>query len=223
MIKKYKNSIIFLPSIQITIDDILKIINIIKKHKLGFIKLYNEKDKKIDLMEINKEIIYDLIIEVSAKNKKDDFKICFKKKGSSIQYYSDIDSDNLTNLIEIEKIIKEKKVLSIPKKINSNMQVINSLFMMIFLSLYPTIKLININNLVLNIIIISFLFLFTTVSFLDFDGDTRIIINIKNKFKRFYYRYYSINNLIRAIITSLVFIFLIIIVYNYFSNKFTFK
>lgn len=196
MIKKYKNFIIELPSIQIELDDISRIINIIKRHKLGIIKIYNGKNKEfIDLKKIDREIIYELIIDVSAESRKDDFKICFFRKGSYIQYHNEIDSDKLLILIMIEEIIRKKRVLSLPKKISLNMRIIVSLISMIFISIYPIIKSINIKYLLLNSLMIVFTFLFLSIYFLDLDDKTRIIINIKNKFKRFYYKYYSINNL----------------------------
>lgn len=220
MIKKYKNFIIELTSIQIKLDDILRIINIIKKNKLGVVKIYNGKNKEIiNLKKIDKEIIYELIVDVSAKNRKNDFKICFFRKGSYIQYYNEIDSDKLLILIKLEEIIREKRVLILPRKVSSKIRFIFSLVTIIFVSINPIIKLINIKEQLLNVFLAIFFFIFTCIYFLDYDDNTMIIIHIKNKFKRFYYKYYSINNLLRVIISSSILFFLLFI-FNYFSNKF---
>ena len=217
MIKKYKNFIIELPPIKIKLDDILKIINIIKKHKLGVLKIYDNKDKSTDLKKIDKEIIYELIIDVSAKNRKDNFKICFSSKKSYIQYHNEIDSDKLLILLKIEETIKEKRFLSLSKKIFSRIRLIYILIFIISVSISPIIKLINIRDQFLNPLIIFFLFLVTFIYFLDFGSKTIIIINIKNKFKRFYYKYYSLNNLIFSFIGSSI-LFSLFFVIDHFNK-----
>ncbi|MBA7508702.1 hypothetical protein ES705_00634 [subsurface metagenome] len=220
MIKKYKSIKMVLPPIQITIGDVSNILNKIKKNRLGSINSYNEKDEKINIKKINKEVIYNLLIEVSAKDKKDNFKIIFGKKESSIQYYNEIDPDKLLKIIEIEELISNKKVFNITKKISSNLGIINSVILMIYLSLSPIIKNINYDNIWIKIGIICYAVLAFTFLFLDTSGNTRIIININNRFKKFYYRYFSIINLLRAFVTSALFIFILFLVYYFLNGKF---
>lgn len=215
MIKKYKKHFISLYAIQLNINDVYRIIGLIKKKKLGTIRLYDGNNNKVNLKKINKDIIYYLTIEVLARNEKDNFEIIFKKRDSSIIYNSEIDPDQLIYILEIERIINEKKVISIPKKISSNFQIISSLIFMTFLSLYPILK--NINSIIPGLITLIILLLTFTVTFSDLEGDTRIIINIKNKFKRFYYKYYSITNLLTALLSGLIIITVLLVLNKYFK------
>lgn len=213
MIKKFKNISISLPSLKITLANISEIINIIKINNLGLVKVYDEKENIIDITEINKDIIFYLTIEVLAKNKRNDFKIYFKKNNSSILYYYDIDSNNLLFLLSIERIIKEKRILIIPKNIRSNIQGIGSLGFIIFFTLSPLIKFNN--NLILNIIFVLYMFLNVTFYFLDFNVQTIIIIKVANKIKGFYYKHYSIISFTVAILASMIIIFLL-----FFADKY---
>lgn len=220
MIKKFKEIKMILPPLQIQIGEIIKIISKIKKNKLGLIKLCNEKNEKIDLGEIKKDVIYDLTIKVTAKDKKDDFKIIFGKKESKIHYYNEIDPDKLIKIIEIDELIRSKKVFNITKKINSNFIIINSLVLMTFLSLSPIIKDEYYDNIWVKIGILSYALIAFTLLFFNSYGNTRIIISLKNRFKKFYYRYFSIINLVRAFLTSAIFITIMFLFYNFVNNKF---
>jgi len=219
MIKKYRKIKKVLPPIQITIGDILTIINKIKKDRLGSTILYDEKDERINIKKINKEIIYDLFIEVLAKDKKDNFKIIFSKKESSILYYNEIDPDNLLKIIEIEEFISNKKVFSIPKKISSNLGIVNSIILMILVSSFPIIKNINYDNIWIKIGILFYLLSAFTILFLNIEN-TRIIVNINKRIKKFYYNYFSIINIIRAFISSAIFLLIMFLFYNFLNNKF---
>ena len=213
MIKKFKNINITLPPLRITLDDIYAIINIIKINNLGSVKIFDEKDNIIDINKINKNIIFYLRIEVLAENRRNDFKICFKKDNSEIFYYYDIDTDNLFFILKIERMIKEKRLLVIPKNTRSKIQGITSIFLMIFFGLSPLIK--NFNNLFLNIMGVTFFFLIGTFYFLDFNVQTIIIIKSVNKIRRFYYKHYSIISLTRAILAGIIIILILFFLDKY--------
>ena len=219
MIKKFKEIKMILPPVQILIGDVIKIISKIEKNKLGSIKLCNEKNEKIDLAGIKKDVIYDLTIEVTERDKKDNFKIIFGKKESNILYYNEIDPDKLIKIIDIDELIRSKKVFNVTKKINSNLGIINSLILMTYLSLSPIIKDDYYDNIWVKIGILSYGVVAFTFLFLDGKGNTRIIISIKNRFKKFYYRYFSIINLLRAFLISAIFITVLLLLYNIVSNK----
>lgn len=220
MKKKNKTIKIALPSVQIAVKDIFKVLGIIKKNRLGNIKLLDKKGKIINLRKTSLEIIYELIIEVSSRENKNDFKIIFTRSESNLEYFEEIDSEILTHILNISNIIRKSKVAFIPKKVNYNIQTINYLILMGLLSINPLIKNKKITNpLIIGLAIGYFLF-FMTIFFYNFHGHSRIIIKIKNRFKRFYYRYYSISNTVRAILFSSVFIFIMFLIYRYIPSIF---
>lgn len=203
MIKKFKNKSILLPSLKITLDDLSEIIKLIKINNLGSIKILDEKDNIIDIDEIKKDIIFYLTIEVSAENKRNDFKICFRRTNSSIFYYYEIDSDNLLFILRIEKMIKGKRIFIIPKRKSSLIQGIITLVFMIFASLSPLIK-IN-NNLILNIFGGMLFFLMAFFYFFsNFTVDTIIILKEVSRIRRFYYKHYSIISFAKAILIPII-------------------